>query len=180
MLRLTGQYGDGWYPTGTMTPEQYATKLGVIQAAARATGRDPGRIMPAFQVNIVAAPTEREARALLDHPMIRYLALLLPASTWVESGHDHPFGRDYRGFADYMPEQFSEAELRAAMSAVPVEDLAATGLVWGTPDHIIARLGEYVDAGLRYLVPSLPALAFSRRDALYHAKLLNTIRRAFR
>jgi phthiodiolone/phenolphthiodiolone dimycocerosates ketoreductase len=180
MLRLTGQYGDGWYPTGTLSPGQYQSKLAVIQDAARAAGRDPARIMATFQATIVAAPTEREARTLLEHPMIRYLALLLPASTWAESGHDHPFGPDYRGFADYLPEKYAEAELRAAIAAVPVDDLAATGLIWGTPDRIIATLGDYLDAGLRYVVPQLPALAISRRDALYQIKTLNTIRRAFR
>lgn len=180
MLRLTGQYGDGWYPTGALTPEQYQAKLGVIQEAARAAGRDPSRIMPTFQATVVAAPTEGEARALLDHPMIRYLGLLLPASAWAVSGHEHPFGGEFRGYVDILPEAYSETELRAAMAAVPVDDLAATGLIWGTLDQIVARLGDYVEAGMRYIVPQLPALAISRRDALFQVKLLNTIRRTFR
>jgi phthiodiolone/phenolphthiodiolone dimycocerosates ketoreductase len=180
MLRLTGQYGDGWYPTGALSPEQYEAKLETIHAAARAASRDPGRIMPAFQVTIAAAPTAQEARAMLEHPMIRYLGLLLPASTWAEHGHTHPFGDEFNGYVDILPESYSEAELRAALAAVPVMDLADTGVIWGTPEQILRRLHDYVDAGMRYIVPNLPALMVSRRAALYNVKLLHMIRREFR
>jgi phthiodiolone/phenolphthiodiolone dimycocerosates ketoreductase len=180
MLRLTGTYGDGWYPVGTLTPEEYQTKLSLIHNAARATGRDPARIMPALQPVIVAAPTERGARELLDHPMIRYLGLLLPATAWEDRGYSHPFGRDFRGYFDLLPEQYSSAEMRAAVAAVPVSDLVDVGVIWGTPDRIVRRLHDYVDAGIRYIVPQLPALAVSRRAALYQVKLLHTIAREFR
>jgi phthiodiolone/phenolphthiodiolone dimycocerosates ketoreductase len=136
--------------------------------------------MPTFQATIVAAPSEREARALLDHPMIRYMGLLLPASAWAETGHEHPFGPGFGGFVDIFPESYSEPQLRAAMTAMPVEELAEAGLIWGTPDRIIARLREYVAAGMRYVVPQLPAMAISRRDALYQVRVLHMIRRAFR
>lgn len=179
MLRLTGQYGDGWYPTGALTPDQYASKLASIHIAARAAGRDPARIMPAFQATLLAAPTLGEARAMLDHPMIRYIGLLLPAAAWAERGHIHPFGDDFQGYWDMMPEAFSEAELRAALAAVPTMDLVDTGLILGTPEQIVRRLHDYVDAGLRYIVPQLPGLMVSRRAALYNVKLLHTIRREF-
>lgn len=179
MLRLTGQYGDGWYPTGALTPEQYEAKLRVIQAAAQAAGREPSRIVPAFQATLLAAPTARAARAMLDHPMVRYIGLLLPATVWAERGHAHPFGSDFRGFWDILPEQWSEAELRAALAAVPAMDLVEVGLIWGTPERIIATLHDYVDAGLRYIVPQLPAVMVSRRAALYNIGLLHTLRREF-
>jgi phthiodiolone/phenolphthiodiolone dimycocerosates ketoreductase len=179
MLRLTGQYGDGWYPTGAMSPGDYASKLRVIQDAARAAGRDPERIMPAFQATMLAAPTEREARALLDHPMIRYLGLLLSARDWAAVGHRHPFGDDHRGYVDILPENYAETELRAAIASVPAQELADTGLIWGTPERIVATMREYVDAGVRYIVPQLPGLSISGRDALFQVRTLNTIRRAF-
>ena len=46
MLRLTGRYGDGWYPFAIVSPEDYATRLAVIHAAASAAGRDPEAITP--------------------------------------------------------------------------------------------------------------------------------------
>lgn len=116
---------------------------------------------------------------MLDHPMIRYLGLLLPAATWAERGHKHPFGDDFGGFVDILPESFSEAELRAALAAVPVMDLADAGAIWGTPEHILRRLHDYVDAGMRYIVPSLPGLMVSPKAALYNVRLLHMIRREF-
>lgn len=180
MLRLTGQYGDGWYPTGALTPEHYRAKLQVIQEAARAAGRDPSRITPTFQATILAAPTERAARRLLDHPTIRFLALLLPAATWTERGFSHPYGDDYRGYFDLLPESRSEAEVRAALAAVPIQELADVGLIWGTTDRITQRLHDYVDAGMRYVVPQLPGMMVSRRDALFNVGVLHTVAREFR
>jgi len=46
MLRLTGEYGDGWYPFAIGSPDDYATRLGVIRAAAKGAGRDPDAITP--------------------------------------------------------------------------------------------------------------------------------------
>ena len=180
MLRLTGQYADGWYPTGALTPEQYEAKLRVIHAAAHASGRDPSRIMPAFQATLLAAPTERAAREMLNHPMVRYVGLLLPATIWAERGHAHPFGSDFQGFWDLLPEHWSEAELRAALAAVPVMDLVDVGLIWGPPNQILATLHDYVDAGLRYIVPQLPAMMVSRRAAIYNIRMLHALRREFR
>jgi phthiodiolone/phenolphthiodiolone dimycocerosates ketoreductase len=45
MLRLTGMYGDGWYPTMITSPAEYASKLAMIQTAAREAGR--GLTLPA-------------------------------------------------------------------------------------------------------------------------------------
>jgi phthiodiolone/phenolphthiodiolone dimycocerosates ketoreductase len=180
MLRLTGTHGDGWYPTGALTPAEYEQKLATIRAAARAAGRDPARITPAFQATVMVAPTAAEARDLLDHPMIRYMGLLLPAAVWEERGHRHPFGHDFRGFHDLLPEAHSAADMRAALAAVPAMDLVEVGLIWGTPDQVIRRLHDYVDAGLRYIVPQLPALLVSRRAALHQLALLNKMTREFR
>ncbi len=180
MLALTGRYCDGWYPTGGLQPGEYQSKLAEIHAAARAAGRDPSKITPAFQPTILAAPTQAMARDLLDHPMIRYLGLLLPAAEWDARGYVHPFGREYRGFLDILPERRTEAEMRAAIASVPVLDLADAGLIWGTPQTITARLHDYVETGLRYMVPQLPGLMVSRRAALYNLKMLHTISREFR
>jgi phthiodiolone/phenolphthiodiolone dimycocerosates ketoreductase len=38
MLRLTGRYGDGWYPFAVGSPDDYAARLGVIRAAAQRSG----------------------------------------------------------------------------------------------------------------------------------------------
>lgn len=57
MLRLTGQYGDGWYPTGITSPEEYAAKLALMRSAAQEAGRDPQAITPAHIQFIAVAPS---------------------------------------------------------------------------------------------------------------------------
>ena len=79
MLRLTGEYGDGWYPTMVVSPDEYAAKLAVVRDAARRSGRDAEMIEPALHRFVVVAPTERETRAMLDTRAIRAFGLAAPA-----------------------------------------------------------------------------------------------------
>lgn len=45
-LRLTGQYGDGWYPTFPMPAAEFEDALRTIRRHALAAGRDPEAITP--------------------------------------------------------------------------------------------------------------------------------------
>jgi len=54
-LRRVGRLADGWHPIGMrppalLLPDEYARMVGVIHAAARAAGRDPGAIELSFRV----------------------------------------------------------------------------------------------------------------------------------
>jgi phthiodiolone/phenolphthiodiolone dimycocerosates ketoreductase len=177
MLRLTGQYGDGWYPVGLFSPEEYAARLAVIHAAARAAGRDPHAITPSLQAYILVAPSEGEARAMMETPVIRFLGLLLPAERWRSLSLAHPFGEGFRGYVDFLPEHYARQELRAAMARVPPE-LADVGVISGTPAQVVARLRTYGEAGMRHVVPQLVSAAVSRRAALYSLHALRLIARS--
>lgn len=177
MLGLTGRYGDGWYPIGLLTPAEYEAKLATVRAAAREAGRDPAAIVPSLQPYIVVAPTEKEARAMLDTPTIRFFGLLAPAESWRKLGLAHPFGDGFRGNIDWLPERIGRAELEAAIARVPLE-MAEAGLIWGTPSTIAARLGEFREAGMRHVVPQAMSAALTRRDALYSLRALRAIGRA--
>lgn len=175
MLELTGRYGDGWYPLGLLSPDEYAAKLATIHDAARAAGRDPATILPSLQPYVVVAPTEREARAMLDKKVIRFFGLLAPADRWRLVGHVHPFGDAFRGIIDFVPERYTRAELETAIAAVPT-DIANTGLIWGTPKQVAQRLREFGDAGMRHVVPQIVTAAISRKEALYSLRAMRTIR----
>jgi phthiodiolone/phenolphthiodiolone dimycocerosates ketoreductase len=167
MLRLTGAYGDGWYPTVVASPEEYATKLGVVRAAARAAGRDPDALVPALHQYILVAPSEREARAMLDTPLARYAALLAAsADEWRRVGVAHPFGERFRGYVDVVPERYDRLTLERAMAAVPSE-LIGYGLLWGTPEHVAGQLRAWGEAGLRHVVLDVASALLSRRAAIY-------------
>jgi phthiodiolone/phenolphthiodiolone dimycocerosates ketoreductase len=179
MLRLTGHYGDGWYPLGMLTPDEYAAKLATVRDAARAAGRNPDAIIPSLQPYVIVAPTEREARALLDAKIVRFFGLLVPAEKWRGLGLSHPFGEDFRGLLDFLPERYGKDELEAAIALVP-DELADVGLIWGTPEQVAERLRAYGAAGMRHVVPQLVSALVSRRLALYGGWALRTISRELR
>lgn len=165
VLRLTGRYGDGWYPVGMLTPDEYADKLAAVHAAALDAGRNPESITPIYQPNLVVAPSEREARAMLDAPLVRYLGLLLPADRRSAIGAPHPFGDGFRGCVDILPERLTRQKMDVAMAALPPE-LAEIGVIWGTPERVAASLRPCVEAGVRYFVPQPISAMLSRRAAL--------------
>ena len=177
MLRLTGRYGDGWYPIGLLSPEEYAAKLEIVRGAAREAGRDPNAITPSLQPYVIVARTEQEARQMMDTKVIRYFGLLVPAASWQRLGLTHPLGDDFRGFLDFLPERYGRAELEAAIAKVPTE-IADAGLIWGTPAQVAARLRAFGEAGMRHVVPQLMSAAISRKDALYGLWALRSIARA--
>jgi phthiodiolone/phenolphthiodiolone dimycocerosates ketoreductase len=166
MLRLTGQYGDGWFPDFVASPEAYAAKLDIIRSAACEAGRNPEAITPGLCQFVVLAPSEQRARAMLETPLARLTALAAPAEAWRAVGASHPFGEHFRGPDDWLPERFTRAELDAALAAVPGE-LLGYGMLWGTPPQVASKLHAFGRAGLRHVL-LIPASALvSRGAALY-------------
>jgi phthiodiolone/phenolphthiodiolone dimycocerosates ketoreductase len=180
MLRLTGTYGDGWYPTVVASPQEYATKLAAIRAAAATAGRAPDAVTPALHQYVVVAPTEREARAVLQTRAGRWAALLAaPPDAWHAVGAQHPFGDSFRGYVDVVPERYDRATLERALAAVPHE-LLGHGLVVGTPDQVTERLLQFARAGMRHVVLDLASALASPRLALYGLLVLPRIARSLR
>jgi phthiodiolone/phenolphthiodiolone dimycocerosates ketoreductase len=167
MLRLTGQYGDGWFPTMVGSPQEYKAKLAVVRAAARDAGRDPAAITPALHQFVAVAPTRHEARAMLDSKLARFATLVgAPAGEWRKAGVEHPFGEHYRGYVDFVPERYGRPALDKAIAAVPAS-LVGRGLVVGTPQEVVTRLRAFGEAGVQHVVLSLSSAIFSRRAAVY-------------
>lgn len=180
MLRLTGRYGDGWYPTVPMSPAEYAASLAKIRDAAKTAGRDGRLIVPAAQLLVVVGRTEREARRYLDTRIMRFLALLAPAALWQRNGQEHPFGPEFRGLVDFIPSDYPVHQIDDAIGKVPV-DVVSDNMLWGTPDVVRESLENYVDAGLRHIVLGPASAAISRRSALYSVRaVFNILRRVRR
>ena len=179
MLELTGRFGDGWIPVLSYTPDSYADALGTIRKAAVDAGRDPDAITPGWWLFTVIGKTEREARAMLDHPAIRFTALLVPAYVWESRGVDHPLGSDFRGLIDFVPTQYEKGDIYAAIDKVPV-DLVAQEAMWGTPQMIEEKLHSFVEAGLRHVVMQPASALVSKSDALYSVRKMVSIQRSLR
>ena len=175
MLRLTGQYADGWYPAVMASAEEYAARLALIRDAAQQAGRDPQAITPALFQYLVVAPSEQEVREMLDSKLGRLFALLVPSSEWRKLGAPHPFGEDFRGYVDWVPERYDHRMLEEALAAVPPE-LIGSGVLWGTPEQVVGKLRAFGEVGVRHvgLFPLL-SLILSRRAALYGLWAIRTI-----
>jgi phthiodiolone/phenolphthiodiolone dimycocerosates ketoreductase len=180
MLRLTGEYGDGWCPNMIASPEEYASKLEVVRATAQKAGRDPQAITPSLEQYVVVASTEREARAMLDTKLIRFFGLLLSADAWRRAGSEHPFGENFRGFVDFVPERYDRKTLEDAIAQVPTELAAEGPLAWGTPEQVASRLRAFGEVGLRHAVLDLISPAISKRAAIYGLRATRTIARLLR
>lgn len=179
MLSLAGRYGDGWLPALTYTPDTYAAALALIRSSAADAGRDPDAITPAWWLYTILGRTEAEARAMLDHPAVKFSALLVPAYRWKERGCTHPLGEDFGGLVDFVPTRYSRKEIDAAVAAVPVDLLAAEAM-WGTPETVERRLREFVEVGLRHVVVNPASALVSKRDALYSLRSMVSIQRRLR
>jgi len=179
MLRLTGEYGDGWYPTFPMTPGEFEGALATIRGHARRVGRDPAAIVPGWQLFAVIGKSTVHARELLDSPVVRFTSLLAPGYLWEKAGLEHPFGPEFRGMIDFVPQDYGKAQMQHAMSQVDL-DVLSQMVVWGTPDSITEQLQTYVDLGLRHLVLQPASALVSRRDALFSLRASVSIQRKLR
>jgi phthiodiolone/phenolphthiodiolone dimycocerosates ketoreductase len=181
MLRLTGRYADGWYPALVTCPEDYAAMLNVVRDAAQEAGRNPEAIMPALWQPVMIAPTEQEVEAMLDSMAGRNAALVFAsAEEWRKFGAEHPFGENYRGPADFLPERYDAETYDRALAAVP-PPLLGYGHLTGTPEQAAARLREFGHAGLRHVVFDFLTMSiYSSRFSFYGFLAASKIARLLR
>jgi phthiodiolone/phenolphthiodiolone dimycocerosates ketoreductase len=159
MLELVGAFGDGWYPTHLMTPEEYALKLAVIRGAAAAHGRVPDSVTPGLQAFIAVAEDDDGARQLLEKRPVKLMALLASSAVWNDFGAEHPLGENFGGLTDFVPQNYDRVTMDRALAAVPA-DLLESQVICGTPDEVVHRVHELAVAGLEHIVLNVvPGLA---------------------
>ncbi len=180
MLRLTGRYGDGWYPTTVVSPHEYAAKLVTIRAAATESGRSAASITPALHRFMVVCASEQEARAMLKTKIIRALGLMAPADLWRQAGAVHPFGEQFNALVEFVPGQYDRRTMEEAIAAVLASLLTEGPLLWGTPQPVVAKLRAFGDAGLRHVVLAPVSGPVSKRAALYDLRATGRIARSLR
>ncbi len=167
MLQLTGRYGDGWYPTTVVSPQEYAVKLATVRAAAAEAGRNAASITPALHRFTVVGSSEQEALAMLNTKVIRALGLMAPAELWRQAGVAHPFGDHFNALVDFVPDHYDRKTMDEAIAAVPAVLMTEGPLLWGSPQQVAAKLRAFGDAGLRHVVLAPVSGLVSQRAALY-------------
>nr|WP_234711934.1 LLM class flavin-dependent oxidoreductase [Mycolicibacterium setense] len=151
MLKATGRYADAWFPAAVVHPKDYAAGLDVVRAAASDAGRDPMSIVPASLVMVVTGRSRDEVDETLGSQLSRAFALNIPAKEWSRHGARHPFGDDFTGMQDLIPQTLDEQDVLAATKDVP-RSLLTASILNGTPAEVLEQAAELRDAGLRYAV----------------------------
>lgn len=150
MLRLTGQYGDGWLPAWKMTPEQYAEKREVIRKHSEACGRplpECGLLAP----TMIGESRQRLLEMLDADPLARLLAIWVPAEEWKRHGVEHPGGPHSRGLVDVILHEMDAARLRELAQSIPSALLDGFGFM-GNVDELFAAFEPYARAGAEHIV----------------------------
>lgn len=133
-----GRYADGWIPN-FLTVDAWNAGRDQVRAEAAAAGRDPDGLTCALSVQVVVAEDRAAARALLDHPVLKAFALLLPPERFTAVGAEHPLGGG--GLEHMVASQLGERLLEAA-EQVPV-DVVAGQMLHGAPEDIVADIRAY-------------------------------------
>jgi phthiodiolone/phenolphthiodiolone dimycocerosates ketoreductase len=147
MLELTGRYADGWWPTGSDGPEEYAAKLAVVRGAAEIANRDPMAIVPGKMVVCLLGERD-EIREMLRQPLVKAYALQLTAESLRTRGYHHPMGDHWRGIQDIEPDKLTRERLLSFLEAVEPDAILAS-VPHGTPKEVARDIKALHDAGLR-------------------------------
>ena len=150
MLRLTGQYGDGWIPAWSMSPAEYGEKLQVIAQHAATAGR-PKPVASLLPFVIFAESVERAAEMFEKEPLGKLFGLFAMGSIWEAHGLEHPLGNDSRGFIDVIIHDLDADELRDIAPTIPFE-MVQQVLFIGNSHELASQFEAYARAGLEHVV----------------------------
>lgn len=151
MLRITGRYADAWFPGMVASPADYASGLESVRTAASDAGRDPATITPALSIPVATGQSREEVEETVNSPAAKALALGLPGEIWNNHGIEHPFGRDFAGAQDLIPQTLDQHAVLSSTKDVPAA-LLKDAVLAGTPEDVVDQAAEWRDHGVRYLV----------------------------
>jgi phthiodiolone/phenolphthiodiolone dimycocerosates ketoreductase len=150
MLRLTGQYGDGWLPAWGLNPEDFDRRRQVVARHAAEAGR-PAPTSGLLAITVIGE-SKQQVRELYDaNPNAKLTALKSPAETWRAYGLEHPDGPESRGMPDVIVHDLDPDELRALAPKIPIE-LVEDARFHGNVDELVEEFRKFADAGMEHVV----------------------------
>ena len=150
MLRLTGQYGDGWIPAWWMSPDEYGAKRAIIADHAAKAGRaTPECSLLPFV--LFAESQDRAAEMFEAEPLGKLFGLFAMGSIWEAHGMKHPLGNDSKGFVDVIIHDLSPDDLRDLAPTIPF-DMVKQVLFVGNADELAGQFEAYARNGLEHVV----------------------------
>ena len=150
MLRLTGQYGDGWIPAWWMTPEEYGTKRKVIADHAL-VARRPTPECSLLPFVLFAESQDKAAEMFEREPLGKLFGLFAMGHIWEKYGLKHPLGNDSKGFVDVIIHDLSADDLRDLAPTIPFE-MVKQVLFVGNAAELAGQFEAYARNGLEHVV----------------------------
>jgi phthiodiolone/phenolphthiodiolone dimycocerosates ketoreductase len=150
MLRLTGEFGDGWLPAWPMSPSIYAQRRSVVAEHARRAGR-PTPASGLFLPVIIGSSRQHVAEMMEKEPLAKLSALMCSAEVWAEHGLEHPSGPASRGLVDLVIHEMASDLLRELAPRIPFE-LVEEFTFMGNAEEVLERITPYAEAGLELVV----------------------------
>jgi phthiodiolone/phenolphthiodiolone dimycocerosates ketoreductase len=150
MLRLTGEYGDGWVPAWPMSPSIYGERRRTIAEYADRAGRP----MPecALHIGVIIGQSRNHVAELMERdPLGKLLALMSSAEIWAKYGMRHPSGDRCRGLVDLIYHDLDPEQLRELAPTIPFE-LVEEFMCIGNATEITDRVSGYADNGLEHVI----------------------------
>jgi phthiodiolone/phenolphthiodiolone dimycocerosates ketoreductase len=150
MLRLTGQFGDGWFPAWAMTPEEYGEKRETIARHADAAGRPAPE--SGFQpFTILGESLERLEEQFEQEPLGKLFALFAHGEVWARHGLEHPLGEECQGIVDVVVHDLDAQRLRELAPRIPFS-LMRDIVIMGGPEEIAAQLEPFAREGAEHII----------------------------
>ncbi|MBW2269916.1 MAG: LLM class flavin-dependent oxidoreductase [Deltaproteobacteria bacterium] len=150
MLRLTGQYGDGWLPAWGMAPEEYGLRRLEVARHAAAAGR-PAPMSGLVAITVIGESRQRIRELYEVEPEGKLAALAASAERWRAHGLEHPDGPTSRGMTDIIPHSLEADALRELAPQIPSE-LLEEGQFSGNVEELFERFAAFAREGLEHLV----------------------------
>lgn len=151
MLRLTGEYADGWIPFEVSDPDHYRQMKGVVHDHAHRAGRaGPEASLVAY--TILGESRNRLLELFDEQPLAKLLALAVsPSADWEKRGLKHPLTSGHRAYLDYIPHDHDPLVLRKIASEIPASLLAERVLL-GNANEVAQRVAEFHAAGCEHFI----------------------------
>jgi phthiodiolone/phenolphthiodiolone dimycocerosates ketoreductase len=150
MLRLTGEFGDGWMPAWPMSPEAYGERRSTIVLHSERAGRPAPEC--AMHVALVLGQSRDYILELFDNePLAKLSALMSSADVWAEYGVRHPGGENNRGLLDTIWHDYEPDYLRQLAPTIPAQLLEEFFFI-GSVEEVMTRLEGYSSHGLDHVV----------------------------
>ena len=151
MLRLTGEYADGWIPFEVSSAGEYSQMKQMVREYARAAGRHCPEA-GLFAYAILGESREQLHEQFENEPLAKLFALAsCPSRDWERHGLKHPISAQSRAYIDYIPHDHDPVFLRNIATDIPIEVLEEKVLL-GSPHEIAQRVQEFADAGCEHFI----------------------------